>query len=539
MSQAAAVSAPSTSDFRISSILVPLIAIIAGVFMVVLDNTVMNVALPKLVTDFHTQLPTLQWAITGYMLAQAAVIPLSGWLSDRYGAKNIFLISTVLFTIGSLLCATPHSVAWLIVFRVIQGLGGGSVLPVAMAYVYRLSPAHKVGAVMGIMGIPILFAPAMGPVIAGWLVQYHSWRWIFLLNLPVGIISLVVGLRSLPKTDKHAVAEFDLLGTILGPIAFAALSYGVSEGASSWTSAKTLTGLIVGGVALILFIIAELRAKTPLLELRVFRSVDFTLAILVQWVGQFALFGALFLVPQFLQQARGYGALDTGLILIPQAIASGVLMPLGGILFDRIGARWLVVVGLGLVSGAIYQLSHVTMTTTGKDLILPLMMSGAGMGLMMMPLTTHLMNKAPRKLVSRVTSLTNAMQQVVNSLSIAALVTVLTSHVATRLNDVKATFAKQGISVPAGLGTTQAPPASATHAMSPEQLHIMATIKQAMLTAGVKAFDDTFAVMVFVAVAGALLGFVLRRGRKSQGTPNGDESGPDDENTPHTGFMHG
>jgi EmrB/QacA subfamily drug resistance transporter len=446
------------------------------------------------------------------MLAQAAVIPLSGWLSDRFGAKTVFLTSVVLFTIGSVLCATPHSVKWLITFRVIQGLGGGSVLPVSMAYVYRLSPLAKVGAVMGFMGIPILFAPAIGPVLAGWLVQYHSWRWIFLLNVPVGIISLAIGLKSLPKTDRHAVADFDLLGTILGPIAFAALSYGVSEGASSWTSTKTLSGLIIGGIALILFIIVELRAETPLLELRVFRSVDFSLAIIVQWVGQFALFGALFLVPQFLQQARGYGAFETGLILLPQAIASGVVMPLGGVLFDRIGARWLVVVGLGLVSGAIYQLSHVSMTTVGKDLIIPLIMSGAGMGLMMMPLTTHLINKAPRKLVSRVTSLSNAMQQVVNSLSIAALVTILTSRVLTRLTDVKTQVSKQGMSIP---------------------------IKHAFLNAGVKAFDDTFGIMVFVAIAGAVLGLLLRRGKKPSGAVDGDESSSEDGSTAPAGFMHG
>lgn len=541
MSQAAA-SATAAKDFRISSIIVPLIAIIAGVFMVVLDNTVMNVALPRLVTDFHAQLPTLQWTVTGYMLAQAAVIPLSGWLSDRFGPKRIFLISVVLFTLGSVLCATPHNVALLIFFRVIQGLGGGSVLPVSMAYIYRLSPPEKVGSVMGAMGLPILFAPAIGPVLAGWLVQYHSWRWIFLLNLPIGIVCLLIGLRSLPKAKRHAGAEFDLLGTILGPIAFAGLSYGVSEGASGWTSKETLLGLIGGGVALILFIIVELRAKAPLLELRVFKSVDFSLAIVVQWVGQFALFGALFLIPQFLQQARGYGAFDSGLIVLPQAIASGIVMPLGGILFDRIGARWLVVVGLGFVSAALIQLSHVTPTTVGTDLILPLALSGAGMGLMMMPLTTHLMNKAPRELVGRVSSLSNAMQQVVNSLSIAALVTLLTKRVETRTSAVQAHFAKQGIKVPSVSGlsgaTSQASGAAAKH-MTPQQMHVMETIKNALLSAGVKAFDDTFFVMIFVAVAGALLGFVLRRGvYKSASAPQPDGSEPNEEQV-HPGFMHG
>ncbi|WAH44743.1 DHA2 family efflux MFS transporter permease subunit [Alicyclobacillus fastidiosus] len=526
----------SSKEFRISSIVVPLIAIIAGVFMVVLDNTVMNVALPKLVTDFHTQLPTLEWTVTGYTLAQAAVIPLSGWLADRFGAKTIFLSSTVLFTIGSVMCSTPHSAGLLILYRILQGLGGGSVLPVAMAYIYRLTPPEKAGAVMGMMGIPILFAPAIGPVLAGWLVQYHSWRWIFLLNLPIGLLCLLIGLKGLPQWKKQDVAGMDVWGTILGPIAFAALSYGVSEGANGWHSAKTIAGLVVGGLALALFIVAELRSDTPLLELRVFKSIDFTLAIIVQWVGQFALFGALFLIPQFLQQARGYGAFDTGLILLPQAIASGVLMPFGGILFDRIGARWLVVVGLGIVSTAVFQLSHVTPTTDGKDLIWALLLSGGGMGLMMMPLTTHLMNKAPRALVSRVTSLSNALQQVVTSLAVATLVTILTARVTTHTNEVKTQLAKQGIHVPdttslTGQGSANA---ASTH-LSPQAAHAMAMVKQALVGAAVKGFDDTFWIMMFIAIAGALLGFVLRRGSVQPNPAEVDEQ----EQVIHPGFTHG
>ncbi|GAF07723.1 DHA2 family efflux MFS transporter permease subunit [Paenibacillus pini] len=223
----------SDADFRLKSILVPLLAIIAGVFMVVLDSTAMNVALTTLVKDFNTNLTTLQWVVTGYMLAQASVIPLSGWLSDRFGAKTVFLSAIVLFTIGSILCATPSTAPWLIAFRVIQGLGGGCVLPVAMAYVYKLSPISKVGVVMGIMGIPVLFAPAIGPVLSGWLVEYHSWRWIFLINIPVGIICLLIGFKKLPKVQRSQVPGIDKYGMILGPLAFAALSYAVSQGAEA------------------------------------------------------------------------------------------------------------------------------------------------------------------------------------------------------------------------------------------------------------------------------------------------------------------
>lgn len=481
-------SQPSTSgtgqpEFKITSIIVPLIAIISGIFMVILDSTAMNVALSKLVVDFQTDLPTIQWTVTGYMLASAAVIPLAGWLSDRFGAKQVFLTSVVLFTVASVLCATPNSAEWLIVFRILQGLGGGFVMPVAMAYVFRLSPPNKIGQVMGMLGVPLLLAPAVGPILAGWLVEYHSWHWIFLINLPVGIFSLIFGLWKLPSVGRKAVAGFDLPGMILGPIAFAALSYGITQGAESWTSGKTLGGIIIGAVALIAFIIVELKAKIPLLELRVFKSVDFSFSIFVQWVLQFSLFGAIFLLPQFLQQARGYGAFDTGLTLFPQAIASGLMMPIGGYLFDKIGVRWLVVVGLTLVSGAIYQYSHVDLTTEGKDLLLPLIMAGAGMGLMMMPLNSHLIKKAPQDLVSRVTSLTSAMQQVINSFAVATLVTILSSRVSTLI-------AEKQIAVTGP-----------------------ADMQKAMLAVAPEAFGSTFRVMLFIAIGGIVLGFFLRRGQ--------------------------
>lgn len=485
----------SEADFRLSGILVPLLAIIAGVFMVVLDSTAMNVALSTLVHDFNTDLNTLQWVVTGYMLAQASVIPLSGWLSDRFGAKTVFLSAVIVFTAGSILCATPSSAEWLIAFRVLQGLGGGCVLPVGMAYVYKLAPKSKVGIVMGIMGIPVLFAPAIGPVLSGWLVEYHSWRWIFLINIPIGIICLLIGLRKLPKSERSQVAGMDKFGIILGPLAFASLSYGVSQGADSWTADKTIIGLAVGAVALIAFVIAELRTKTPLLELRILRSADFSTGILVQWIAQFGLYGALFMLPQFLQQARGFGAFDTGLTLLPQAIASGIMMPIAGILFDKIGVRWLVVCGLSLVSGALYQYSHVDLATQSRDLILPLIMCGAGMGLMVMPMNTHLLNKAPGPLVNRVTSLTNSMQQVINSLAVSTLVTILTSRTAARGIEMQETAAAAG--------------ADAANA-SPEAL------KLATQTVLAKGFDDTFHIMIFVALTGAVLGLLLRRGRKSE-----------------------
>ncbi|MFD2615641.1 DHA2 family efflux MFS transporter permease subunit [Paenibacillus gansuensis] len=461
---------PDGQEPSIRSILAPLVAIIVGLFMVILDGTAMNVALPGFVTEFGKDLSVVQWTVTGYALAQAAVIPLAGWLSDRFGAKKIFLISVAMFTLGSLLCALAADVNQLIIYRVIQGIGGGMVMPIAMAFTYRLSPPGKVGAVMGMMGIPILLAPALGPVIAGWLVDYASWKWIFLLNLPVGIIGILIGLRTLPNIDRQSVPALDMAGIILGPIAFAGLSYGVSEGGNSWTSAQTLTGLIVGGAALIGFVIAELRRENPLLELRVFKSSDFTRGIIVQWISQIALFGTLFMIPLFLVMAKQYTAFETGLVMLPQALAAGLFMPIGGKLFDKIGARPLVISGMSLVLLAAFLLSRIQMDDSVWAMVPPLALLGAGMGLSMMPLNTHLMQSAPQNLVSRVTSLTNAAQQVMTSFAVAGLTTIHTTLTKDYITD----------------GTDPA-------------------------KAGGLAFGDTFYVLVGIAVLGILIAFFLRK----------------------------
>jgi EmrB/QacA subfamily drug resistance transporter len=366
------------------------------------------------------------------MLAQAAVIPLSGWLGDRFGAKRLYLISLSLFALGSALCALAPSNTMLIAFRVLQGLGGGMLMPLGMSFIYRLSPPDKRGLVMSVFGVPILLAPALGPVLSGWLVQYADWRWIFLINVPVAVVAVTLGLRALPNLGaQRAVGALDTLGALLAPFGFAAVSYGISESTTAgWTGTPTLLSLAVGAVALIAFAVRELTTAAPLLELRVFRSRDFSLAIVTQWVGQAALFGALFLVPLFLQQVRGYGAFDTGLFTLPQALAAAVVMPIGGRLFDRIGARVPVILGLVLVTISTWFLAQITATTTGEDLRWVLAMRGAGMGLMMMPLNTHVLNSAPRNLVSRVTSLTSALQNVVGSLAIAGLATILQNQVA-------------------------------------------------------------------------------------------------------------
>lgn len=409
----------------------PLIAIIVGIFMVILDTTAVNVAVPTLVADFHSKLETVQWTLTGYALAQAAVIPLSGWITDRFGSKQVFIVSLILFTICSVLCATAQSVDQLIFYRVLQGLGGGMVTPIAFAMTYRFSPPEKAGSIMGLMGMPILLAPALGPIISGYLVDYVQWQWIFLINIPVGIVGVVLCVLLLPALPKKASTSLDKLGIILGPLAFSGLSYGLSEGSTSWTSDKTIIGLVVGVLALAGFIYVELsRKQEPLLELRVFRSSLFTRGILVQWVLQFVMFGMIFSIPVFMQSLMHMSAFKAGIWTLPQALAAGLFMPIGGRLYDRIGARPLVLIGLTIVAVGAFLISRIDPSDNAWNFFLPRAMLGMGMGLSFLALNTHLIQSAPSNLVGRVTSLTSATQQVVTSFSVAGLTTIIANRTA-------------------------------------------------------------------------------------------------------------
>jgi EmrB/QacA subfamily drug resistance transporter len=318
-------------------------------------------------------------------------------------------------------------------------------MPIGMAVLYRLTPPERLGTVFGLFGLPLMVAPALGPVLSGYLLQYADWRLIFLINVPIGIVALLVAQRALPAIAAgRAAGQLDLPGIVLGPLAFASLSFGISNSISAgWTALPTLGGIAVGLLALGLFVWRELATQDPVLELRVFARRDFALAIVTQWAAIGTLFGTFFLVPLFLQQVRGYGSLETGLFMLPQAIASAIFMQIGGRAFDRVGARWPVLFGLTLIGTAMWLLSGLRGTTTGWDLWLALALSGAGMGSMMMPLSSHLLNSAPRELVGRVTSLQGALQNVVASLAIATFATVLQSRLPTHIAEVTSAAAGQ------------------------------------------------------------------------------------------------
>ncbi|WP_239617974.1 MDR family MFS transporter [Cohnella mopanensis] len=421
------------AEFSIKKILPILLAVATGMFLVILDSTVMNVAVPKLVRTFDTNLGIIQWVITAYTLALSAVIPLAGWFSDRFSAKRVFLASIVLFVLASLLCTLAQTPEQLIAFRILQGLGGGMVAPIGIATTFRVSPPDKRGSVMGILGIPMLLAPILGPVLSGWLIEYINWHWIFLINLPVGIFAFWMAKKYLPASKPVHELKLDVPGMFLAPIAFASLVFSVHQaGDKGWSNEWTLATLGIGVVALLLFIWNELKQKQPLLELRTFRSPAFTHGIILAWMNQIALFGSLLLFPLYLQQVKGLSPLEAGLYVIPQAILSTIGINIGGKLFDKYGVRPVAFVGITSLACALFALTQITADTSPFYIMCSFAFVGLGQGLTMMQINTHVLKSAPKELVSRVTPITASAQQIMSSFGI----TITTAYLSRQMRDL-------------------------------------------------------------------------------------------------------
>lgn len=423
------------AEFSLWKILPILLAVATGMFMIILDSTIMNVAVPKLVQSFDTNLGTVQWVITSYTLAMSAVIPLAGWFSDRFSAKRVFISSIVLFVLASVLCSLAKTPEQLIIFRIIQGLGGGMVAPIGIATVFRISPPDKRGSVMGILGIPMLLAPILGPVLSGWLIEYINWHWIFLINIPVGIIALWMAVKYLPSSKPVHEMKLDVLGALLAPIAFASLVFCVHQaGDKGWLNEWTLVSLGIGVATLLLFIWHELRQKQPLLELRTFRSPAFTHGIILAWTNQIALFGSLLLFTLYLQQAKGLSPLEAGLYVIPQAILSTIGINVGGKLFDKYGIRPVAIAGITSLACALFALTRITADTSSLYIMCSFAFVGLGQGLTMMQINTHVLKSAPKELISRVTPITASAQQIMSSFGI----TITTAYLSRQIRNLPA-----------------------------------------------------------------------------------------------------
>jgi len=486
--------------------------VVMGSFMSILDSTVVNIALPKLISVFSTDVHGAQWVLTSYLLALAVVIPLTGFLDETFGGKRMYMITLTLFTFASALCGLSWSLSSMIGFRVFQGLGGGLIQPLGMSLLLQEFRPEERGTALGIYGIPLMLAPAIGPTLGGYFVQYLDWRFIFYINVPVGIAAVIASSRILRQGPLHKGRLLDYRGIALVGVGSASLLLGIDNGPTDgWTSMVVLGEMIVGVICLVSFVFAELRHSQPLLELRLFKSFTFTSALFVTLIVQIALFGATFLLPVFLQDLRGLGAMDTGLLLIPQSLVVAVVMPISGRLYDRIGPRLLLVPGLSLLTYASYQFATLSLDTPNIRIIEILMLRGVGMGLVMMPATTTAMNAVPRHLIPRASALTNAMQRISGSFGTAIMATVLTTRQTYQFAMAAQTMTPANPTVQMVMSQAQAYfslhqiPAYLGH-----QLTVLLLYQQVATIAAVRSFDDTFFVAAILCIPAVIAAFFVR-----------------------------
>jgi len=498
-----------------------LISVMFGIFMIILDATVVNVAFPTLRREFGATLADAQWVLSIYVLSLGVTTPVSGFLADRYGIKRVYLYGLVIFVVGSFLCGLAPSLGWLIAARALQGFGGGIAQPLGPAQLYRAFPPKEQGTALGYFGIVLVFAPALGPILGGWLVDQNIWRVIFFLNIPVGILGVLLGSRFLLDYQVERKPAFDPLGLITAVIGFGSVLYAASIAETNgWTGSTTLMFLVIGVLALISHAVIELFiAKEPMTNLRLFANPVFLNAALVGYVATVALFGAEFLMPVYLQAFRGRTALQTGLILLGVAATSGIATPLAGRLYDKIGPRMNLIVGFSILCVNTWQLSKIEANTPISYIFFLLALRGLAVGLTLQTSFVAALSSMPLSQLPRGSSLLNSTRFVVQAVSVAALATIFTSSVPAEIRAQQDKLQDKQTTSSASFGVCETPGVKAEDNLPPgvdpslaslpaAKAQILSTLKAAC-AASMSGFENAYRLTFFASIGALIIGAFL------------------------------
>jgi EmrB/QacA subfamily drug resistance transporter len=406
--------------------------VVVGSIMSILDTTIVNVALATLSHKLHATLADIQWVVTGYMLALAGVIPITGWAARRFGAKQVYLVSLVLFTAGSALCGLAASTTELIIFRVLQGVGGGMILPIGQLMMAEAAGPRRMGRVMSIVAVPAMLAPILGPTLGGLILQNTSWRWIFYVNVPIGVIAVIAALRTLPSVKPGPADRLDVRGLALMATGLPLLTYGLAEvGVTGGFSSVKVILPILSGIALVaLFAVHALRIPKPLLDLRLYRRPTFSSASFAMFCLGAALFGGMILLPLYWQEIRHESVVTTGLLTAPQGLGAALAMPIAGKLTDRIGGGPLALFGVTLCAVATIPFGLIGAHTSIVWLSVAMMIRGVGIGFGFMPAMAAAFASLERSELSSATPQLNVLQRVGGSIGTAVLAVVLQRAIA-------------------------------------------------------------------------------------------------------------
>ncbi|MET3684109.1 EmrB/QacA subfamily drug resistance transporter [Alkalibacillus flavidus] len=403
-----------------------MMVLISGAFVAILNQTLLGTALPHIMTDLQIDEATAQWLQSIFMLVNGVMIPVTAFLIGRFTTRALFLTAIGSFTIGTLLCAIAPNFAFLLGGRILQAAGAGIILPLMQTIIFLIFPIEKRGQIMGLFGLVIAFAPAIGPTLSGWLVEQFIWRSLFWVVLPIAIIDIIVAYFILKNVTKRDFPKIDVLSIILSTLGFGGLLYGFSvAGNEGWGSPDVYVSMIVGAITLAIFISRQLKLPQPILEFRIFQYKIFTIATVIGMTAFFAMIGGAIVLPLMMQNTLGYSPIEAGFMLMPGAILMGMMNPITGRLFDKFGPKWLLYIGLTLTTVTTFMFSILTPETSYTYLVAVNAVRMFGIAMVMMPVTTAGLNVLPEHLIAHGSAMNNTFRQMSGAISTALMVTVM------------------------------------------------------------------------------------------------------------------
>ena len=497
--------------------------VMLGTFMAVLDSTIVNVSLPKVMSSFGVGLSTIQWVITAYMLSMAVMLPTSGWLADKFGYKKVYFWGLFLFTFGSLLCGLSNDESTLIMSRIIQGLGAGMIQPLGMAIIIREFPIQQRGLALGFWAIAAAASVSFGPLIGGYLVDNFSWQLIFDVNVPIGIAALLFTVIIQREFISPNARKFDYIGFISVIIFLPVLLYALSEGnaqtnSAGWSAPYILVCFAISAIGLAVFLTQELTTEYPLLDLRLLKDRNFGMSNLLMLVFSIGMFGSTFLLPLYLQNSLGYTALQSGAVFLPVGIIQGFMSPVSGWFSDKISAKVPIMVGVGLLVFSFYLNSELSYLTEHSFIMTTLYLRGFAMGIIFTPLSTFSLATIPHHKMAQASSISNTVRQIGGSLGVALLSTVLTSRVNFHAQMYGGAIqsgsqAFQGATRNMAYYIQQHGGGSFSTAMKQAQSLVMSNVSSQAFIQGI---DDDFLIAALITVIGFIPILLLKRKKKGE-----------------------
>jgi EmrB/QacA subfamily drug resistance transporter len=441
---------------------VPLIAVLlVGAFVTILNQTLLVTALPVIKDDFQIDDTTVQWLQSIFLLVNGIMIPITAFLIARFTTRGLFLSAMGSFALGTLLCAIAPEFYTLLIGRVLQAAGAGVMMPLMQTVMFLIFPVEKRGTAMGLFGLIIAFAPAIGPTLSGYIVEHYPWRSLFYIVLPIAVIDIILAYFVLKNVTKQTFPKLDLLSIILSTLGFGGILFGFSTaGSAGWVSMEVILSMVLGAVTLVWFILRQLKIKEPILEFRIFKDKVFTLTTALGMTVFLAMIGGAVILPLLMQDMLGFSPMESGLALLPGAIIMGLMNPVTGRLFDKFGAKWLSLIGLILVTVTTFMFAIFTKETTFTYIATVNAFRMLGVAMVMMPVTTAGLNQLSPEMLPHGTAMNNTFRQVAGAIGTALLVTIMTTTavpedgVSGIIHGVNMAFGVAGVTAAIGLVIT-------------------------------------------------------------------------------------